>query len=262
MNQEYALMGGLLWKLWGKRVYLWRNHYKGSAFTRLAAAFCTKVFYTSRFSYTARFKNGVQMPVGVDVDSAHMDVAVERVPHSILFLARLDESKHPDLFIKALGILAQQQVPFTATIAGGPSDPRSEYPEHLRAQAQKEGIAAQVRFAGAVPNTETFRYYRAHEIFVNCSRSGMLDKTMFKAVACGCLVATASRDFAAMVSDPRFIFAEGDALALAERLKHLLALPPADKTSAVEQLEKKVLHEQSLPVLVSRLVREMEPRPR
>src|ERR1700733_6884068 len=29
MNQEYVLLGGLFWKLLGKKVFLWRNHPKG-----------------------------------------------------------------------------------------------------------------------------------------------------------------------------------------------------------------------------------------
>ena len=250
-------MGGLFWKFAGKKVFMWRNHYKGSIFTDLAAAFCTKIFSTSKFSYTTKFRKTVLMPVGVDIDSANMDIRVERVPRSILFLARLDESKRPDLLIQALGILARQHIPFTATIAGGPSDAKSDYPERLRAQAQKEGVAAQVKFVGAVPNPETFRYYRSHEIFVNCSRSGMLDKTTFKAVACGCLVVTASRDFAAMVPDSRFIFPEDDASALAERLKVLLALSDVEQSTAGEQL-KKILAQQSLPALIVRLTHEMQ----
>lgn len=30
MNQEYVLLGGLIWKLFGKKVMLWRNHPDGS----------------------------------------------------------------------------------------------------------------------------------------------------------------------------------------------------------------------------------------
>src|SRR5205823_2881232 len=65
MNEEYVLIAGWWWKLSGKRVYLWRNHAKGSWKTRLAVFFSTKVFYTSPSSFTAQFKKAVQMPVGI-----------------------------------------------------------------------------------------------------------------------------------------------------------------------------------------------------
>src|SRR6185436_5037637 len=65
-NQEYPLSAGWLWLLLGKKVYLWRNHYMGNWITAMAIFFCTKVFYTSRHSYTAHFSKGVKMPVGID----------------------------------------------------------------------------------------------------------------------------------------------------------------------------------------------------
>src|ERR1700727_851881 len=30
MNEEYVLLGAPLWRLWGKRIVLWRNHKMGS----------------------------------------------------------------------------------------------------------------------------------------------------------------------------------------------------------------------------------------
>ena len=68
MNQEYVLIAGWLWKLLGKRTYLWRNHYAGSWLTDVAAVFCTKVFCTSKHSYTVKYKKTVLMPVGVDTE--------------------------------------------------------------------------------------------------------------------------------------------------------------------------------------------------
>src|SRR5690349_15894229 len=44
MNQEYILLTGWLWKLLGKRIYMWRNHSAGSFLTDTAAAFCDKIF--------------------------------------------------------------------------------------------------------------------------------------------------------------------------------------------------------------------------
>src|SRR5262245_46329036 len=43
-NQEYLLLAGWLWKLSGKPVYFWANHFAGSFLTRLAALWCTKIF--------------------------------------------------------------------------------------------------------------------------------------------------------------------------------------------------------------------------
>lgn len=256
MNQEYILLGGFLWKIFGKKVFMWRNHYEGSILTDVAALFCEKVFCTSKFSYTARYKKTILMPVGVDEESAHLDEEILRTPKSILFLGRLDISKRPDLLIDALGILKKEGIDFTATFVGGPSKTDSKYPELLRTQVEKLGITSMITFVGAVPNTETYRYYRSHEIFVNCSKSGMFDKTIFKAVACGCLVLATSRDFADLAGK-EFIFEENDATALAHKLRTFLSVSRDEHTQLMGKLSQ-CIKQHSLPVLVRRLQKEME----
>ncbi|OHA17026.1 MAG: hypothetical protein A3C79_01955 [Candidatus Taylorbacteria bacterium RIFCSPHIGHO2_02_FULL_45_28] len=255
MNQEYVLLGGLMWKLLRKKIYMWRNHYKGNVVTDIAATFCYKVFCTSMFSYTAKYKKTVLMPVGVDEDSRRMEEPVERTPRSILFLGRLDASKRPDVLIDALGILAGKGIAFSASFVGGASKTDSSYPDQLRTQVNRLGIDDKVKFIGAVPNTETFRYYRSHVIFVNCSKSGMFDKTIFKAVACGCLVLVTSRDFANLVG-PDFIFPDGDSNALAELLTYFLAIDLAERSRLINRLMD-CMKCHSLPVLVNRLAEEI-----
>jgi len=100
MNQEYILLGGFLWKLFSKKIFMWRNHYDGSILTDIAATFCEKVFCTSKFSYTARYKKTVLMPVGVDEESAHMDESIARTPRSILFLGGSMNQRDPMCLLK------------------------------------------------------------------------------------------------------------------------------------------------------------------
>ena len=45
MNQEYVLLGGFFWKMWGKKIFLWRNHPKGSFLTNIAIFLSDKVFW-------------------------------------------------------------------------------------------------------------------------------------------------------------------------------------------------------------------------
>ena len=53
MNQEYILLGGLLWRIFGKNIYMWRNHHSGSILTDIAAFFCKRVFlYIKVFLYS------------------------------------------------------------------------------------------------------------------------------------------------------------------------------------------------------------------
>lgn len=256
MNQEYLLVAGWLFKLLGKRVYMWRNHYAGNMLTDIAAMFCNKIFYTSKSSYTAKYRNAVQMPVGVDVGSCHLDEPIERKPHSVLFLGRFDASKRPDLVIEALGKIAKEGMVFTATFVGGPSDLESSLPRDVETRASELGIADRVAFVGPIANTDTYRYYRSHAVYVNCGKSGMLDKSLFKAIACGCLPIFTSADMAEIVG-PEFAYADGDVDNLAQRLKQALALSAEERSAYVQGLQTKAVDAHTLPVLARRLAEEM-----
>ena len=245
MNQEYILIFGLLWKLLGKRIYLWRNHYAGSWLTDVAAVFCTKVFCTSHHSYTAKYAKTVLMPVGVDTERFTLGEHIQKKPHSILFLARMSPSKRPDMLIDALASLARDDIDFIATFVGSPLPKDEAYYASLKEKAQ--ALAGSVTFLHGVPNSETIDLYRAHEIFVNCSPSGMFDKTLFEAAACGCRVLATSDDFS-LLAGPGSHFSS--ATELADRLQSAL-------TGPILPMERAFVGQNSLTALAKRLLSEM-----
>ncbi len=230
MNQEYLLIAGWLWKFLGKRVYLWRNHYAGSLLTDVAAALCTKVFCTSKYSYTAKYEKTVIMPVGIDIGRFSLDSHTVRMTHSILFLARVSPSKRPELLIEALATLTRDNVEFTASFVGSPLPKDEAYFLGLKERVRVLGIENRITFHPAVPNDETPHLYRTHEIFVNTSPSGMLDKTIFEAAACGASVLASNKDLHASI-EPEFLFAEGNSDDLAQHLKHVLLLSESERTA-------------------------------
>lgn len=194
MNQEYIILAGLFWKWMRKPIYMWRNHYAGSQVTDLAVLFCKKVFCTSKYSYTAKFKKTVLMPVGVEVAEFEGD-AVTREPRSILFLARMASSKRPEMLIDALGEVLARGISFTGSFYGSALPEDASYYESLQARAESLGLRDRVQFYPGVPHEMTPTIYRAHDISVNCSPSGMFDKTLFEAAAAGCRVIASSEDF-------------------------------------------------------------------
>jgi glycosyltransferase involved in cell wall biosynthesis len=256
MNQEYVLLGGVPWKLLGKRVYLWRNHQVGSYLTTIAAFFCTKVFCTSRFSYTARFRKTILMPLGIDTQLYRPVSGVERPPRSILFLARLMPSKRPDLLLEALGELAKRGVGFRASFYGSPLPRDTALVEKLKHRTRELGLEEKVAFSPGQPHAAGPAIMSAHEIFVNLAESGMYDKTIFEAAACGCIVLAASKDFAHEVGDERFTFAQ-DGRDLADKLEALLALAGAEREKAVHAF-KNLADRNSLKTLTAQLAEEMK----
>lgn len=250
MNQEYALMGGAFWSLLGKRVYMWRNHYAGSLLTDIAALFCTKVFCTSKHSYTAKYRKTVLMPVGIDYPLFASADGVRRESRSVLFLARIAPSKRPEMFIDALGQVLARGVSFTAAMVGSPREADMAYAHSLEQRAESLGLHGRISFRSGVAHADTPPLFAAHDIFVNCSPSGMFDKTLFEAAASGCRVLAASEDFRDAAGDDAYA---PDVPALAERL---IATLEEDEDAAMRRrIELRSLaREESLGTLADRIL--------
>jgi glycosyltransferase involved in cell wall biosynthesis len=231
MNQEYIVLGGWLWRLMGKKVTMWRNYHSGNFFTDVAAFFCNKVFCTSAFSYTARYKKTTLMPVGIDME-AFSPNGVIQAPNSILSFGRIAPSKRIEVFIEALSILAKQGLEFTADIYGDALPKDESYLLKLQELVQSFELKDHVSFFPGVPIREASRIFAAHEIFVNASPSGMYDKMIFESSASGSMTVASSGDWA-RIADAHLSF-DGSAQELAEKLRALLELSPNAKAKLRE----------------------------
>lgn len=252
MNQEYVLLGGKLWLLMGKKVFMWRNHHAGNWLTDIASLFCRKVFCTSRYSYTAKYKKTVLMPVGIDTNIFKPAPGITRHPNSILFLARIAPVKRPDLLLEALKILNDQGIEFRASLYGGPLLVDQQYFNLLKQRVASYGMLDKVKFQPGIPNDQTPAIYNRHEIFVNLSSSGMYDKTIFEAMACGCLVLVSNNNLKGQV-DPRLIFEEGNLIDLTQKLRAVLTLSHIESKKLKIELRNYVFSEHSIVLLARKL---------
>ena len=97
MNEEYVLLAGLYWKIKNIPIYLWRNHPDGSIKTRLAVFLATKVFCTSKSSFTAKFSKTVIMPAGIDTKVFKPVPGVVRQKYSVCMIGRISPVKRIDI---------------------------------------------------------------------------------------------------------------------------------------------------------------------
>jgi len=270
MNQEYVLFGGLLWKILGKKIFLWRNHPKGSFFTRVAVWLSDKVFYTSPFSYTARFKKGVMMPVGVSCESKVKSLSqlnknqfngtgkvYKEEDLKILCLGRIAPVKNIEVIIEAMKILKEKEMKFQLSVVGDALEKDEEYYDELKFKVESEKLKKEVRFLPGVPNRETLEVYAKHDIFINATETGSMDKTIFEAIFAGLPVITSNkalRDFFGTKYADLLLFKEGDADSLSfkiEKIREFFCDSEGEKM--VLELRKKVEEEQSLEKLSERL---------
>jgi len=252
MNPVYILLGGFFWRLLGKNCYLWYNHSHGNAATRLAAAMATAVFYTSPFSYTARFKHSRRMPAGIDTQLFQRDAGTARQPHSILYLGRISPIKKVDVLIRAADILHKRGIAFTLTIAGGAEEPFADFYQRVTALAASSSCSGSIRFAGEIPNYRAAELYSSHEVLVNLSPAGLFDKAVLEAMACEAMVLASSPAFRECLPRECF-FDEGNAEDLAEKLNGILNLPPETRQRYGKQFREYITEKQGLDLLVKEL---------
>ncbi len=271
MNQEYVLLGGLPWKILGKKVAMWRNHYAGNIFTRIAMMMADKIFCTSKYSFTAQSKKAALMPVGIDTElfkknlrRVSTDVTQhdfvksnEKIKNSVLFLARMSPTKKPDLIIEALNILHKEGVDFTANFYGNPLPKDIPYAESLKEKVKEYQLSDRISFEKGIPNREAPAIYNAHEIFINPSPSGMYDKTIFEAMACESLILTSNLNLKGQIDD-MFLFTENDEKDMAKQLKHLLSLDAETKEKYGKMLRVYVTERHSLGRLARELVKNLK----
>ena len=118
MNEEYVVMGGLFWKVSKIPVFLWRNHPKGSFWTRIAVLFSKKVFCTAKDSFTARFKKTILMPVGIDTKLFKEDKSISKNKNSVCMIGRISPIKRVEVGLEAVSILIKNGVQVSMTVLG------------------------------------------------------------------------------------------------------------------------------------------------
>jgi len=247
MNQEYVLLAGWWWRLLGKKVMLWRNHHSGNWLTDLAALFCDKIFCTSRYSFTAKYKKTTLMPVGVDTEFFKPDPVINITPRSVLFLSRIAPVKKPEVLIKSLKILQKDGIDLIANFYGDALPQFLPYYQRIKKSAPKN-----IFFHRGVPNDQTVKIYRQHQVFVNLSSSGMYDKTIFEAASCGVLSLSSNKNLLGEI-DAHLIFRENDAMDLATKIKVLMTLPDKERQKMRVELRSYVIKRHSLKLLVQEL---------
>lgn len=250
MNQVYVILGALVWKLLGKRMFLWYTHTKVTLSLRLAVAFVDKALTASKESLRIRSKKVVALGHGIDtmVFSPENRKLVDAV--SIVTVGRISPVKRYETLIEAFAEL-RSEIPVYLDIAGAPAtEGDKKYLSSLRVLTKERGVSDRVRFKGAIRHDEVPALLRASGIFVNMSRTGSIDKAVLEAMACGIPPVTSNVAFESMLSPYGLFFKDGDIHELARILGSLVAKRETLPVLGVE-LRDIVLKHHDLNTLIS-----------
>lgn len=253
MNQEYVLMGGLFWRVLGKRVVMWRNHKMGNRLTDVACMLAHEICYTSPESYVAQKPHAHQMPIGIDTALFRLP-AKPASPDTVLFLGRLDPVKKPEVFLAAVDLLARKGLMCRVHGYGDPTDPSAQHVaalQELIPPLEERGI---LTWHSGVSHDQTPAIYASHGVYVNITPSGSFDKTIGEAMASGCVVVAANRAVETVVPDSLMVSPDSFQ-DVARGIEAALMLREDDREAIIRRSVAFIDNQHSLKALVARLVK-------
>ncbi|MDP3735610.1 MAG: glycosyltransferase family 4 protein [bacterium] len=260
MNAEYVVLGGIFWRLMGKRVALWYNHPARSMKVRVAAQLAHRIFYTSPQSFTARYRRKArQMPVGIDTEQfrpGRKDTSAPR-PCSILILGRISVYKRLHVMIGALKLVRERGVHCVADIIGSEIPGEEDYAAKMRLEARELEQDGFIHWRAGVPHERTPQLFREHELYINASQAGNFDKTILEAMSCETMVLTSNPALAEVLPLP-CRFTEGNADELVSKARYLLALPEVEKRRIGALLREYVVEHHTLAALAAEVRRQFD----
>lgn len=255
MNREYVILGGLLWRLWHKKIIFWYNHRQGNILSRLAGFLSDRILYTSEYSFFAGGKKTLAMPVGVDMTCFKFS-PLDDGKISILCFGRIAPVKNIDVFIDALLRLHNNNDKVSARIIGDCLPKDKWYYEKIQISAKPLLDSGLMSFQAGVSNEKAPKVFSESLALVNATASGSFDKTIIEGMATGRLVISCNQSFSDLIPEPLrdfLIFSEGDPQDLALKISTIISLPLKDKDRIARKLREIVEREHSLSVLVSAL---------
>ncbi len=250
MNQEYVVLGGLLWKILGKKVFFWRNHPYGNIWTRIAVSFSDRVFCTAAESFTARYRKTRIMPAGVDTKIFRYFNLVKRDPGSLLVFGRIAPVKRVEKALDLTESLLGEGLSVELSIVGDALPRDQIYIEELKKRVREGRLEAHSHFVRGVDFVNAPATYQSHEVYLNFTESGSFDKTVIEALACGAKVLVSNTSMKDLV--PEGSYTTGEADDSVEKLKALLTLDP-EKEKNYREEAKALVESQSLTVLMDML---------
>ena len=177
MNPEYVILGGLFWRLCGKRIALWYTHKSVDDKLRIATFLSNIIFTASKESFRLKSSKVRVMGHGIDTKFFSPDESVTR-GNWVLSVGRLMQSKRHDIAIRA-AVRDNREL----RVVG-------EGPERKNLESLTHELGARVQFFGSLAQAQLRDEYRKAAYLVHTSETGSLDKVVLEALACGLPIKT------------------------------------------------------------------------
>lgn len=246
MTPIWVVLGAPLWFVLRKPMYLWYEIRRGSWKLSIALRCVRKVFAATKYGLPIPSTKLVVTGHGIDTKTFY---PAERERQGLLAIGRITRIKHLEDIIECLPRITSTP---HLTIAGGPITKDDErYMQELQSQIERLGLRDRVTMGWIAPEEISERLQRS-EVLIHAAGGG-LDKAILEAMACGCLVLSASEATEGLL--PALCQTTREDMPRA--LKKLLRIDEEERGSLRQQLRQIVKRNHNLSKLIERLVGEM-----
>src|SRR3989338_37743 len=262
MNPEYVVLGGLLWRVLGKRIGLWYVHRQANLKLKIAEKLAHVIFSTT--PEALRFKSNKIHFLGHGIDfslfppkqTTNLSTSdVDRL--KIVYVGRITPIKNLDILIEAGAILNETlNGKFRIMLAGAPSTTSDvAYEKRLKELVGKYNLQDKVLFMGEVSFGRIGKLYKDADISVNLTPTGGMDKVVLESIASGTLPLSANRAFQNLFGeDAGYLFYnERDPEDVARKIKVINEIGVTQRMEIEARLHGKVKERFSLQKLIEQI---------
>jgi glycosyltransferase involved in cell wall biosynthesis len=255
MNTEYVLLGGPLWRAFGKRIVLWYAHGHVSWRLRLAERLVHAVVTSTPSGFRIKSPKVHAVGQGIDTLAFHPVISPPNEQPHIISVGRISPVKDYKLLMDAVWKLKHEYgIHPTVSIVGEPgTSDQHRYLDDLVAYTIARDLGNTIYFKGAVTNYDLPPVLQGADLFVNTSRTGSLDKAVLEAMATGLPVLTCNEAFRGVLGEfaDDLMFAPGDADACARKISWIVSLSEQRRRELGEELRAIILRDHTVEKLAT-----------
>ncbi|MDO8471289.1 MAG: glycosyltransferase [bacterium] len=255
MNQEYVLLGGLLWKLLNRKIVLWYTHRQVNLKLRIAEKLADAILTSSEDSFGV--KSGKVKYVGHGINTEIFKPMTRDWTSRILVsVGRITPIKNCQILLDSLSLLIKNDPKWQVVFIGDPvTNSDKAYKDKLENKVKKNNIASNVQFIGSLTPTEIKDKFSEAFASVNMTPTGGMDKVILESLAVGCPVFTSNVAFQNLFGkySSLFIFKFDNISDLVQKIESWKN--QENKEDIVSELSNKVISGYSVSNVIEKIYR-------
>ena len=258
MNQVYVNLGGLIWRMIGKKIALWYAHGAVPFDLRIAEKLTNLIIASTPSGFRLKTKKLHIIGQGINTELFTPVTRTVKLsqPLKLLIVGRISPSKDYGTLLRALRKLLDRGHHLSLDVVGGAgAAEQEEYFTDVKRLSSELGLKDTVTFHGPKPHSETVRFFHDAHIFVSTAVNGSFDKAMGDAMATA-LPLVACNDAMAEVFgslSEYLMFPKGNVDMLVQKLEPLILATNEERNELGQQLRSIIERDHSLNKFIKKI---------